>query len=80
VEFLKWKETWGLWVLRGRFVKSGDGWKVLESGERSVVRLVDATRQERVAAFDRFPGIVDTLTKEAKARLALLEAANKRVE
>jgi len=79
--FTKHQDQWGLWVVRGRFGKGGGKWR-LQTGNlvQSVVRLVDATREERASAVDAFSDLVEALTKEAKERLAVVEAANKRAQ
>lgn len=75
--FAKHGDEWRLWARRSTMVKSGEGWRSLPGGQSKVVPLVEATREERVAALDQFPVIVELLTQEAKARLALVERANK---
>jgi hypothetical protein len=77
--FLKLSDQWGLCVWRGKFAKSGDSWRPIIGAQVGVmVRLLEATREERVAALDEFPRLLEALTKEAKDKLALVEAANKR--
>jgi hypothetical protein len=78
--FLKWEEKWGLWVVRAKYQKVGDGWRLSPGGGQSVIRLVDATREDRAAAVEQFPHLVEVLKAAATKRLALIEAANKRAE
>lgn len=68
---------WGLLVRRGRFERAGTGWQPADEPNWKYVRLTDASREERAAAIDEFPALVEALTLAAKEHLSALERANK---
>jgi hypothetical protein len=70
-------DVWGLWVRRGFFFQAADNksWAPVNGFGWKLVRLTDATREERVGALEEFQTLVELLTTEAKQRLEMVERA-----
>ncbi len=80
VDFLfgKIQDAWGLWLRRGKFQKSDNGWKYVHGSDSKVLPLIDGTREERAAAVAKFPALIEDMKRIAQERLTSLEAAKKR--
>ena len=77
IGFTRIKDTWGIWLRRGAFVKDPEGWKPLPNVDWTFARLVNGTRQERAASVNEFPNLVELLTTTAEKQLASLEETAK---
>jgi hypothetical protein len=73
--FMKGAVGWGLYIRRGRFVKSGNGWEPASSPDFSSVKLIDATREERVEAIELFTGLVEAIKLAAQEHLESVKRA-----
>jgi len=69
--------NWGLWVRRGMCTRAGEGWEPIEDPQWKLVRLTDATREERAAALRQFQPLVEALTQAARDHLETLAKANR---
>lgn len=79
--FTKGEKEWGLFVRRGTFRRSPpNGWRYDPNLSGSMVRLVDAGREERAAAVEQFPALVKAMTDTVRARVASLESASEKAQ
>ncbi len=77
VGFAKVKDEWALWIRRGFFGKTNNGWAPRSNNDWTYVRLVNAHREERVAAIKEFPELIEAMRLVAEQQLAALERATK---
>jgi hypothetical protein len=77
--FAKHEDRWGLWVRRGRVQATNGGWEPdPHAGFKiSLLKLIDATREERAAAIEQFPVLVEGMVTEAEKHVAKLARASK---
>jgi hypothetical protein len=70
--------SWGLFIRRARYEEHNNGytspwWELTESSE--IQPLQKASRQLRIRALDRFPGLIRALTQEAENAISTIEQA-----
>ncbi len=76
--FAKHDDEWGLWIRRGTFSPEQGGYELI--GSATYVRLIEASREERTAAVELFPDLVDALATVAQAHLDKLRLVNQKAK
>jgi hypothetical protein len=81
--FVKVDDTWCLAVREATYEYGTDNWggRLTEfKAERDIVRLLECSREFRIAALKRFPELVDLMHTQAKEAIEVIEAAQKYVK
>jgi hypothetical protein len=76
--FGKFQDEWGLWIRRGKFEKTSAGdWKPV-AGDIAVLPVLGASREERAAAVEFLPSLIERMKEAVEARISSMEAARAR--
>jgi hypothetical protein len=70
-------DEWGLLVRRASYGKTNGQWRLQTNRPVTILKLLEATRDERAAALEKFGLLVEELTHVAQEHLEMLRQSNR---